>query len=224
MDNFAIVIFSCDKNEELWPAFNQCLNKYWKNHPKTYLFTETLKCPLFETINHDYDVSRWTTRIRESLNDIKEEKILFICDDCFLDRDVNIDKLNRSLEILDDGYSNIQFELSYDQNDIYSVYPGFKEKTPYSAYKFSLLCGLWNKEKLLDILIPDKDPWTLEYEQKYDPSHKFLQICDKKVVSWFNDGYGGNGTLRQGLWQHCVEDFFKKENIEMDFSKKGFID
>ena len=56
MDDLAIVIFSCDKNEELWPIFYKCLNKYWANHPKAYLLTETIPCSLFETINYDFDV------------------------------------------------------------------------------------------------------------------------------------------------------------------------
>lgn len=83
MDNLAVVIFSCDKNEELWPIFNKCLNKYWKNHPKVYLLTETMQYPYFETINYNYDINHWSTRIRHSLNDILEDNIIFICDDCF---------------------------------------------------------------------------------------------------------------------------------------------
>jgi hypothetical protein len=223
MNNLAIVVFSCDKNEELWPAFNKCLDKYWPNHPVTYLLTETLNYPNFITINHNYDFEKWTKRIRESLNDIKEDNLIFICDDCFLNEEVNLYKLKRSVEILEqDGYSNIQYELSYDPRDIDSIYPGFKEKTDNCAYKFSLLCGLWRKDKLIDVLKEDTDPWTVEYKQQYDKSHKFLQVSDKKIISWFNDQYGGNGAIRKGKWQKCVIDFFKREEIEMDFSKKGF--
>lgn len=144
----------------------------------------------------------------------------------FLDKEVNIEKLKKSIEILEkDEYSNIQFELSYDINDINSKYPGFKEKTSQSSYKFSFLCGLWKKDKLLDIIKTDDNPWNIEYEQKYDSSkHKFMQVSDEKIISWFNDGYGGNGVIKMGQWKHCVEDFFKKEQIEVDFSKKGFLE
>ena len=225
MDDLAIVIFSCDKNEELWPIFYKCLNKYWANHPKAYLLTETIPCSLFETINYDFDVEHWSNRMRCSFNDIKENNIIFICDDCFLDNYVNLEKLNKCIELLDEGYANVQFELSYDGNDADSVYPGFKEKTEYSQYKFSFLCGIWKKDKLLDLLQSDASPWTIEYEQKYDKEkHKFLQVTGDKVISWFNDGYGGNGAIKFGQWRPHVVDFFKKENIEVDYSKKGFYD
>ena len=226
MNNLAIVIFSCDKNEELWPIFYHCLNKYWNNHPKTYLLTETIQSSYFDTINYNYDVEQWSKRIRYSLNDIKEDNIIFICDDCFLDKEVNLEKLEKSIEILEnDGYSNIQFELCYDGADIDSKYPGFKDKTIYSAYKFSFLCGLWKKEKLIDILKVDGNPWDIECSQKYDPDkHKFMEISDEKVISWFNDGYGGNGAVKYGRWRPSVVDFLKKENIEVDFSKKGFFE
>lgn len=224
MNNLAIVVYSCDKNEEVWPAFRTCLNKYWVDHPVVYLLTETISYPYFNTICYDYDLGYWTKRIRASLKDVKEDKIIFICDDCFLDKEVNLKKLSKCLQILDDGYSNIQFELYSDPNDIDSVYPGFREKTEKSEYRISLLCGLWKKDRLIDILSEDCDLWTIEDRQEYDKTHRFLQISEEKVISWFNDQYGGNGAIRKGKWQHCVKDFFIKEGINMDFSKKGFGD
>lgn len=31
-----------------------------------------------------------------------------------------------------------------------------------SAYHMSLMCGLWNRDRMLDILIPDESPWDVE--------------------------------------------------------------
>ena len=92
MDDLAIVCFSCDKNDEVWPTFKILLDRYWKDHPITYLLTETHKCSFMNTINYNYPLNEWTTRIIKSLQDIEENKILFICDDCFLDNYVNIEK------------------------------------------------------------------------------------------------------------------------------------
>ncbi len=41
MDDLSIVVFSSDVNEELWPIFHYYLNKYWPNHPRAYLLTES---------------------------------------------------------------------------------------------------------------------------------------------------------------------------------------
>ncbi len=221
-EDLAIVVYSCDKNEEIWPVYITCLDKYWKNHPKVYLLNETKEYDKIITINHNYDLELWTKRIRMSLKDIKEKYIIFMCDDCFLNDNINEYKLIRCLSILKNtSYSNIQFELSTDPNDRDSFFTGFKEKTKNSTYVISLLCGIWKKNDLIDILEDDSNPWMVEYNQKYG-NHKFLQVTDEKVISWFNDQIGGNGAIRYGKWQHGIEDFLKKENIEVDFSKKGF--
>ena len=221
-NNIAIVVYSCDKNDEVWPIYISCLDKYWENHPKVYLLNETKKYDKIPTITYNYDLELWTKRIRQSLKDISEKYIIFMCDDCFLNSNINLEKLKRCINILDNTkYSNIQFEISTDSNDKISIFPGFKEKTKYSTYVISLLCRIWKKDALIDILKDDSNPWMVEYNQKYG-NHKFLQVTDEKVISWFNDQIGGNGAIRYGKWQHGIEDFLKKENIEVDFSKKGF--
>lgn len=223
MNELAIAIYSCDKNEEVWPVFYHCLNKYWNNHPNIYLLTETIKCPYMNTISLDYDLDHWTTRIRNSLKMIKEKYVIFISDDLFLNDEVNIEKLLKCINILEnDIYSGIQFELSWHENDSDCKYEGFKYKGPNSLYRLSLLCGIWKKDDLIDVLKNDTDPWTAELNG--DNTKEFLQTYNNKILSWFNDRYGGNGAIRHGKWQHGVEDFLKQEGLEVDFSKKGFLD
>ena len=222
MKDLAVVVYSCDKNEEVWPIYKKCIDKYWKNHPNVYLLTETISSPLFISITKNYDLNHWTTRIRNSLKDIKEKYVIFMSDDIFINDYVNINKLDKCLDILNNNkYSAIQFELSWSNKDIESEYNGFKIKTKESPYKLSLLCGIWNKDVLIHILEKDSNPWDVEKYQDCK-GYTFLQISDEKVISWFNDSYGGNGAIRYGLWQHGVEEFLSKENISVDFSKKGF--
>ena len=222
MDDLAIVCFSCDKNEEVWPTFKILLDRYWENHPKTYLLTETLNSPLMETINYDYPLNKWTKRIYKSLKDIKENKIIFICDDCFLDNYVNIEKLKKCLEILKDNVAYINLELSFDQNDGICEYEGFKKKMPNSSFKLSLLCGLWDKYKLMDILsVNECSPWALEADQIIN-GYDVYQVDKVKVLSWFRDGPKQCGAKYAGKWALELPEFLKKENITMNLEKKGF--
>ncbi len=224
MNDLAIVIFSCDNNEELWPIWYHCINKYWKDHPNIYLLTETKSSDLFKTISCPYSLDKWTVRIRESLNIMKEQKIIFICDDCFIKENVNIDKLNKCIEILDKekDLASINFELSFDQNDKDTKYDGFKEKTKESLFILSLLCGIWKKKALIDILsIKDTNPWILEDEQN-TLDYKYYQLDKEKVISWFRDGPYEFAALYRGKWSKDIIDFLKKENLEIDLNKKGF--
>ena len=223
MNDLAVVVYSCDKNEELWSIFNHCINKYWKDHPTVYLLTETINCPFFKTISLNYDLMYWTTRIRNSLKQIKEKYVVFLSDDIFINDYVNTKKLEQCLKILkNDIYSGIQFELSWNSKDVDSKYEGFKYKPEGSLYRVSLLCGIWNKNDLIDVLKEDTHPWAVEIKKDY--KNEFLQICDEKVLSWHNDKYGGNGAIRFGKWQHGVEEFLEKEGLKVDFSKKGFVE
>ncbi len=222
MNDLAIVCFSCDKNDEVWPTFMTCLDKYFPNHPKTYLFTETKYSPLMITINHNYDLNHWTTRIYKSLEDIPESKIIFICDDCFLDNYVNLEKLKKCYDIVKDNVAYVNLELSFDPNDADCEYPGFKKKTPWSSFRLSLLCGLWDKSKLMDILsTKDCNPWILEGEQIIK-NYDVYQVADEKALSWFRDGPKQCGAKYSGKWALELPEFLKKEGIVMDLEKKGF--
>ena len=223
-EEFAIVVFSCDKNEEVWPVFHHCLEKYWKNHPKTYLLTETKKYKEIETITINVKIDYWSKRMRESLQMIPYQKILFICDDCFLNKPVNKTKLKKGLELLDrDNTASVNMEIIDDYTDIDCGVEGFKKKLYHSPnYLVNFLCGLWNKDKLINLL-SDKDctPWVLEYEQKCKNFYYYQTVGDK-VISWFRDTPGTGSAIRFGKWSLEAKDFAKKEKIKIDFSKKGF--
>lgn len=224
MNDLAIVIFSCDKNEELWPIFRTLLNKYWPNHPKAYLLTETKSSSLFGTIVYNYDLQYWTLRIRECLKLIDKTKVIFICDDVFLNAPVNIKKLNKCIELLDNNpnLASINFEMFYDPKDIDTKYYGFRQKTPNSLFVLSFLCGIWNKDKLIDLLsVKVCDPWTLEDDQNYK-DYDYYIVSEEKVLSWFRDGPYEMGALYRGKWNKDVVKFLEEENIKVDFDKKGF--
>ncbi len=222
MNDLAIVCFSCDKNDEVWPTFMTCLDKYWPNHPVTYLFTETLNSPLMKTINHDFPLDEWTTRIYLSLEDIPESKVIFICDDCFLDDYVNLDKLKQCYDIVKDNVAYVNLELSFDPRDLDCEYPGFKKKGPDSSFRLSLLCGLWDKRKLMDILyLKECSPWRLEGAQ-HMLNYDIYQVDKVKALSWFRDGPKQCGAKYSGRWAKELPEFLAKEGIEMDLTKKGF--
>lgn len=224
MDDLAIVCFSCDKNDEVWPTFKILLDKYWPNHPETYLLTETINSPLMKTINYNYSLDQWTTRIIRSLQDIEENIILFICDDCFLDNYVNIEKLKKCIELIKDNVACVNLELSFDSNDIECEYLGFKKKGPNSSFRLSLLCGIWDKQKLINVLsVKECSPWKLEGEQNI-LGYDVYQVDKEKALSWFRDGPKMCGAKYSGKWAKELPIFLKKEGIEMDLEKKGFND
>ena len=188
------------------------------------MFTETKKCDYFKTINYNYPLNKWSLRMRKSLNDVKEKKVLFICDDIFIKEKINHKKLKEALELLKDDIACIQFELSVSKYDVKTEHKGFRRKTKHSPFIISFFCGLWQKDKLIDILDGEYNPWAKE--SNADPkSYTYYQISGEKILSWFNEGYCKNGALRHGEWQQGIYDFLQKEGLEddVDFSRRTFV-
>ena len=225
MDDLSIVVFSTDNNEELWPIFHHYLEKYWPNHPRTYLLTESKHSSLFITIGINIPFERWSARIREALKIIPDSRVLFISDDCFLNTIVNISKLDRSCNILNDEMvANINFELSSEISDKDSNFLGFKIKDKSSSNRLSFLCGIWNRHALIDILSEkDATPWDLENMQDMKNYTSYV-VSDEKILSWFNDVPNGSGACVRGKWIKEVQNFLIQDGLQVDFSKKGFYE
>lgn len=112
-----ILVLSCDKNEDIFYAFHHCIEKYWKNHPKIIYATESVINPYYETICHNEPLNKWTKRIRETLEEINDNQILLMIDDCFIRQDVDVDRIEYLSKQLKDNIAVINFEKSYDVND-----------------------------------------------------------------------------------------------------------
>lgn len=223
MKNFAIVIFSCDKNEEVYPICLKLLDKYYPNHPRVYVLSETKYFKGAFSITCNKPLNEWSKRIRYSLSEIPYEKVLFMCDDVFLRAPVNTEKLKEASRIIKDNVANINFENSFSDEDKDCEYAGFKFRPVGSRFRVSLLCGLWNKEKLMQVLSENCSPWDIEARQK-DYGFDYYINTDKPIFEWLNDHIYGNGAIRNGRWQKEVVEFLKSEQIEVDYNKKGFYE
>ena len=85
---------SCDKNKDLFKPFYLCMEKYWQDHPEIIYCTETIDNPYYKTIKKNYDISRWTKRVRETIQEIDSDYIMLTIDDLFIREKVDTQRLN----------------------------------------------------------------------------------------------------------------------------------
>ena len=217
MDNIALVIFSADINDDLWEVDDILINKYWPSHPPIYLLTETREYKNFHTINYNYPLRLWTRRIRKSLTEIKEDYIIFMCDDCFLNNKVNEELLQKVLDYMQQrpNAANINFELSFDENDIDCYSPDLKYRPPGTFIRVGLLCGLWKKDKLISILSKDCSPWDIE-KNPCDMGYYYYILKNEKIISWLNDEPNMCGGIFQGKWHQNTLQFLQQEGIDIN--------
>lgn len=216
-----IVVCSCDKDEDLFYPFYHCMEKYYPNHPKIIYSTETIKNPYYETINKNYPLEKWTKRIRETLKEIPDNEILLMIDDIFIRKPVDTKRIDYARANLKGNIAMFNFEKVFNPDDKESGLNGWKIRQKGSEYELSIMCGLWNKEKLIHILEKDSDPWSVEYNQDTKGYDYYINSGDY-IIDWGYKTFNPVGVVK-GKWAREIVDFFKKEGIEIDYEKRGFI-
>lgn len=216
-----IVVCSCDKDEDLFYPFYHCMEKYYPNHPKIIYATETIKNPYYETINKNYPLEQWTRRIRETLKEIPDNEILLMIDDIFIRKPVDTKRIDYARANLKGNIACFNFEKVFNPEDKESGLNGWKIRQKGSEYELSIMCGLWNKEKLIHILEKDSDPWSVEYNQD-TKGYDYLINSEDYIIDWGYKTFNPVGVVK-GKWAREIVDFFKKEGIEIDYEKRGFI-
>ena len=217
-----IAVLSCDKNEETFAPFHHCMEKYWPGHPEVIYHTNGIINPYYKTITVPEDLSHWTKGVREFLNQIDDEIILLMIDDIFIRRPVDVKRVKEAAVYLKNNVAMMNFEKSWDENDKSIGIKGWKKRKHGSSFEVSLMCGLWQKEKLLKVLERDCDPWTIELEQDGCGFDYYINSGDY-IIDWGYKTFQPCGIVK-GKWAREVVDFFKTEGLDVDYSIKGFYE
>lgn len=217
-----IVVCSCDKDGDLFEPFHHCIEKYYPSHPEIIYATETIKNPYYKTINKNYPLKQWTKRIRETLQEINDNQILLMIDDIFIREPVDTNRIDYAKTILRGNVALINFEKVFNQEDKECGLNGFKMRKKGSEYEISLLCGLWDKDKLIDILEGEFSPWQVEYNQNTKGYDYYINDGDY-IIDWGYIAFNPTGLVK-GKWVKNMIPFFEKEGIKIDYSKRGFYD
>ena len=221
-----ILVLSCDKNTDLFEPFHHCMEKYWPNHPEVIYWTGTVTNSYYRTITEPCDLSEWTDGLKRALDRIDDSQILLMIDDCFIRRPVDtrrIAQISKRLEQNQQNGGNIalyNFEKSWDVNDIYDG-TDWKLRPHGSEYEVSILCGLWDKQKLRKVIEPTSNPWDVEYNQNNCGFFYYINAGDF-IIDWGYRTFKPCNLVR-GKWSPEVVEFFDSEGIQIDYSIRGFI-
>lgn len=203
-----LIVLSCDKYEPCWKPFFTLLEKYYPNHPETYLITETKECPYCNTININSDI--WTERFREGLKQIDDNEVLVMLDDFFIRQLVNEEKIN-SIK-LDEKTACYNFEIDYRQP--LERLKGWDIQKNNQIYLNSCQPSIWNKHVLIDRLNEDKNAQEWELTIIESPYKHYINNEDFIIDIGYRwqDISVGWGITRGKLTKECLE-FLKKEGL-----------
>ena len=113
---------------------------------------------------------RWTNGVIHYLNTIKEQFVVILLDDYWLNRTVDTQGVGTLMQYMSVNRDVLRIDLTKDRlyaggmrdYDVYGHYDLIH--APGSAYEMSLQAGIWNKNMLLSVLQTNQDPWQVELQ------------------------------------------------------------
>ena len=76
---------------------------------------------------------------------------------------------------------------------------------------------------MLDLFNCDKDPWRFEKDNNAK-NYNFLISKNGDFLNWGKPKDRWQWGIVKGKWTQETKDFFDKENIEVDYSQRGFYE
>jgi hypothetical protein len=220
--NVSILILSCDKYDDLWMPFFTLKEKYWSPcNYTTYIATDTKDCPYAITLKHDYPVSMWTKRIRESLMQIPTKYVIMMDGDYFFRNRVDQERIDYCVSKMNNSIACFSFEQEFAPT-LPCEFQWFRLKPNMSQFLSSCQAGLWDKQKLIDSMSEDMNPW--EWEEKIVNSpYKYYVNSYAPIIDYGHYKYGDIFGVYRSKWvKDDVVPLFEREHIDIDFSKRGF--
>lgn len=211
-----VFVLSCDNYSDTWKPFYTLFKKYWDCPYDVYIVTETKDCEYFKTIK---TTGSWTERVKKALEQIESEYVIILLDDFFIRRKVDQQRIDYCIGKFEPDIAVFNFETEYSPN-IEVGLDGFKQRPNKSEYLCSCQPSIWNRKILIELLDKAMTAWDWE-----------LQILDSKYRFFINSGdlifdIGDKycGRIIRGKWvRKDVVVFFEQENIDVDYSKRGFF-
>lgn len=164
----SILVSSTDSYEDCWLPFFSLLEKNFKNIEDydVYLVsdTKTFKHKFVKniTVSKNSKILSWSDRILKSLEIIESDIIFLLMDDYFLMSNLDHEKLDNFIEIIDNNKNIANIRLVNQKHTVDSVYEKLDKLKNFASYKISLQPGLWRKKYLKELLNKGETPWEFE--------------------------------------------------------------
>jgi len=233
-----VLVNSCDAYADLWDPFFLLFTKYWGDCPyPIVLNTETLQYNNdqldIKCINYsDPNSTGYGYRIIKCLEKISTPFVILLLDDFFFRKKVDQAKLSQLLTWINVDSSITCFNLdeindSYDK--VSTEYPGFVQRSIFGKSRYNLQASLWRKESLSNAWKPRESPWQWEVYGNWRSWKSEIIIYALENINDSPFNYGKTGQLNWGVvrgkWvENDIVPFFKKENIKVNYSERGFFD
>ncbi len=242
-----VLVFSCDSYEDAWYPFFALLDKYWADCPYDILLnTETKECkvPLknitVKTLGLYKDCNKkvpYGKRCIDHLNAIDTDYVITLMDDFFVRSKVDTAALEQVMDWMDADKRIASFCLLH-HDDRHSCkysreeegYKNYSLRPRYCNHNYDMQSCVWRRDAFIKSWRPYESPWEWEGPsniRSFDDGYLYYDLDDDAdfpidYIDYKKHEWSG---IRKGKWvKKTVSELFKNNDIEVDYSVRGFFD
>jgi hypothetical protein len=236
LNHFALLINTTDSFEDCWIPFFTLFKKYWPEFNGTiYLNTET-KSFTFDGLNivatknnlkRPQNKTTWSECLIRALDAIPDDIVLYMQEDYFLHDIVKSNLIDDFARLI--STSNIGCIHLTDQATpgpfLPTSHKDLLEIDIKAPYRISTQAALWKNDILKEYIIKGESAWQFEQngtKRAKILKHNLYNVDTNKFKKDKNEiiPYIFTGIIR-GKWNSEVETLFSKNNIIIDYRKRG---
>lgn len=170
--SIAVLVLSCDKYSDVWPAFFKCFRDNFPTRDwPIYLGSNTRECSESGVVTilsgRDDD---WSSSYKRILEQIPHKRLFVILEDLFLSSRIDEDVLAALVNFMVEKNANHIRYWGRPAPDRPTDNPLIGESTKGAPYR-STVCGFWDRDYLLNLLIEGESPWNFEILGSYRTSY-----------------------------------------------------
>ena len=237
-----ILVNSCDKYEDAWHPFFECLWHFAGDLPYPIILnTETKQ---FSSPHYDVQVVNskknctWSERLLNVLEYVETEYVFFLLDDYFLKDRFDIERFDSVIDYMrchpDVGIVDVRprwagsaEEEALNRERYKNIEDSFVER---NEENFNITCSpaIWRTDVLKSLLRPHEDVWSFEYysgirAKKY--GIKVVRFFTRVPTIYEYDYQVWTGMgITAGQWLPKNKAFFDSLGIEVNYDRLGILD
>lgn len=241
-EDVTFLINSCDKYEDAWHPFFECLWNFAGNLPYPMILnTEGKKYSSshyeVETVN-TAGKTTWSKRLFKVLNHVNTEFVFFLLEDYFLEDSFDRDRFEKVVEYMkthpDVGLVDIRPRWAESQQEKELNKLTYKDTedsfTERSNENFNITCspGVWRTSVLKSLLRMHEDVWEFEYYsgiRAKKQGYKVVRFNTRTPAIYEYDYQVWSGMgITAGKWLPKNKEFFEKLGIAVNYDRLGIAD
>lgn len=232
-----VVVNSCDSYEDVWGLFFCAFKEHWSEckYP-VILNTESKKTSVqglnlqVKNLESVSGKELWGKRLKQTVGSCDSKYVVMLYDDFVLEGHVADEKISKCIQWLSENpdvavfyFSNIP--VNDNIND--GHFDGFELIPTTGDYKLNSAPAIWRRERLLEFIEDNDNPWAWEYFGSYrtysKPDRFYCAKKGREDIYPYN--YAMGGAIYRGKWVgKVVLPLIEKYGLDINVNARGLAD